>query len=80
MAEKNYVQGLYFNPKSEKQPEFVIGKLSIKREPFREWLNKQTFNEKGYLNLDILKGKDDKPYIVVNDWKPGEKVDPNTPF
>lgn len=76
---KNYCKGLYFNHPHEKAPNFVIGRLSIKRDDFRQWLNQQQFNEKGYLNLDILNGKDGKPYIAVNEYKKQQPTT-NEPF
>ena len=67
---KNFVKGMWFNKPHEKAPSFVIGKLSIKLE-FSDWLQQQTFDEKGYINLDILMGKSGKPYIAVNEYKKG---------
>jgi len=78
MAEKNFVRGLYFNPPHEKAPNYVIGSISIKREDFRQWLNQQTFDEKGYLKIDILLSKAGKHYMAVNDYKPVNKQKTNT--
>lgn len=78
MAEKNFANGLYYNPPHDKAPNFVIGRLSIKREDFRVWVNEQKFDERGYLNLDILMGKSGKPYIAVNEYK--KKAQTNDPF
>jgi len=78
MADKNFAKGLYFNPPHDKAPNFVIGRLSIKREDFRLWLNEQKFDENGYLNLDILMAKSGKPYIAVNEYK--KQAQTNDPF
>ncbi len=64
---KNYAQGMYYNPKRERSPEFVLGSLSIKKAQLIEWLGTVKANETGYINLDILQGKK-KPYICLNEY------------
>ena len=71
----NYPKGIYFDKPHEKAPDFVIGKISIKKEAMLEWLNEAEANEKGYINLDVLNGKEDKPYVKINDYKPKPKED-----
>ena len=67
--EKNYAQGLFVK-RNEKAPEFVICKLSIKTDDFIQFLNKNT-NEKGYVNLQVLKSKDKGTlYAVVDTFTP----------
>lgn len=73
MAEKKYVKGLYYNFKHEKAPEFVLGKIAIKKLDFVEWLKITPANDKGYINCDILMGKE-KPYIVLNEYKKNNAV------
>lgn len=73
--QKEYPKGLYYDLPREGAPEFVLGKLSIKKEELLEWLHSKEANQKGYINLDILMGqataeKPAKPYIAVNDYKP----------
>ena len=53
--EKNYAKGLFVK-RNEKAPDFVVCNLSIKTDDFIQFLNKNT-NEKGYVNLQVLKGK-----------------------
>jgi len=69
MENKKFTKGIWFNPRKERQPEFIIGQLSIQHETFLDWINTQNFDEKGYIRLDILMSKDNKPYLVVNEWK-----------
>ena len=45
-----------FVKRNEKAPEFVVCNLSIKTDDFIQFLEENT-NEKGYVNLQVLKGK-----------------------
>jgi len=72
MAEKIYGKGVYGKMPHEKAPDFVLGQLSFKVEDFILFLNEHK-NEKGYVNLDLLKGKDGKINTVLNEWKPENK-------
>ena len=65
MTEKK-LKGVYLNTR-EIQPGFVIGQIAIKMEDFLETY-KDFVDEKGYLRLDILKGKEDKPYLKTNTY------------
>lgn len=69
-AEKVFPTGLFVNAAREGAPDFVLGSISISVESFTKFLseNKQLVNEKGYLRLDMLNGKEDKPYAVVNTY------------
>lgn len=68
---KEFVKGL-FAKMNEKAPEFVICNLSFKVEDFEEWA-KANANEKGYVNIDILKSRDaGKLYAQLNDFKKEE--------
>lgn len=68
--EKKFITGLWVK---ERELKFgPINQLSIKVEAFIEWL-RENENEAGYVNIDILKTKDGKPYAKLNDWKPGEQ-------
>jgi hypothetical protein len=72
MAEKVYAKGIWFNHKHEKQPEFVIGSVSISKKTFMEWLEAQQENEKGYVKLQLLEGKEN-PYFTLDTYKKLEK-------
>lgn len=69
MSEK-YIKWLY-TKRNEKAPEFVLANLSIKAEDFISWLQENK-NEKWYVNIDILQGKD-WPYSKKNEWKADKK-------
>ena len=68
-TEKIYPKGLFINAPREGAPDFVGNSLAFTKE-FAKWLtdNPQLFNEKGYLRMDTLIGKEDKPYAVVNTY------------
>ena len=65
MEEKKYVKGL-FAKRNEKAPEFVICSLSVKTDDFIQFLKENT-NEKGYVNLQVLKSKDKGTLYAVVD-------------
>lgn len=72
MPEKRFPEGIYFNPPRDGAPDYVVGSVSMKSVVFLEWLNGEQPNEKGFVNLDVLLSKETgKPYLVVNDFKPG---------
>lgn len=65
-----FVNGLFVS-RRENAPDFVLSSLSF-NEKFIDYL-KSNFNQKGYVNIDILKSKEGKLYAKLNDWKPSEK-------
>mgnify|MGYP001058567736 CR=1 FL=1 len=68
-TEKIYPKGLFVNAPREGAPDFVGNSLAFTKE-FAKWLtdNPQLFNEKGYLRMNTLIGKEDKPYLVVDTY------------
>lgn len=69
MADTIFAKGFFFERPSDKSPEFVKGKISIKVEDAISFLTEHK-NEKGYVNLDLLMSKDsNKPYLKLNQWK-----------
>ena len=67
--------GFFFDKPREGAPEFVRGRLSIQVEVATKMLQEKV-NDKGYVNLDLLRSKDGKKlYLTVNDWKPEPKAD-----
>ena len=70
MSENNnqaieFANGVIFK-KNENAPEFVVGKLSIKKEEFINFLNSK---EGDWVNLEIKKSKADKFYVSVDNYK-----------
>lgn len=70
----NYAKGIYWNVKHEKAPDFVLGKITLKPEYLIPWLEEQATDDKGYVRLQVKMGKDDKPYVAVDDWTPEKKA------
>ena len=71
--EKKYVDGLFFNQPRIGAPDFVLGSISMSKAKFLNWLDNQQEDEKGYVKIDILMGKEDKPYCTLNTWKPQQR-------
>lgn len=65
--QKEFPQGILFKLPNEKAPDFVKGKLSIKRKELIEYL--QSKNDE-WLNYDLKVSKNGKAYIDIDDWKP----------
>ena len=69
MEEKKYAKGL-FAKRNEKAPEFVVCNISIKADEFDKFVKENT-NEKGYVNLQVLKSKDKGTlYAVLDTFEP----------
>ena len=67
--EKIYAKGLFVK-RNEKAPEFVVCSLSIKTDEFIQFLRENT-NEKGYVNLQVLKSKEKGTlYAVLDTFTP----------
>lgn len=69
MSNKNYASGLYYNHPRKGAPDFVVGAISIHVERLEEWLKTVKANDAGYINIDVLEGKE-KPYCVLNEYVP----------
>jgi hypothetical protein len=67
--DKIYAKGMYGNKPKQGAPDFVTSKMSFKVDDFVAFLNEHK-NEKGYVNIDQLVGKDDKFNFVLNTYKP----------
>lgn len=67
MAEKVFAKGLYGKQPRENAPDFVVGSVSVKVEDFIPFLHANV-NEKGYVNIDLLKGKEGKLNCVLNEY------------
>lgn len=62
-----YPTGLFAKKPHEKAPQFIKGKLSVKRDEFINWLQTQ---ETEWVNFDVKEGQDGKYYVQVDEWKP----------
>ena len=68
MADQEFIGGLFAKKPSEKAPDFVRTKLSIKTEDLRQWLDGRS---EEWINADVLETKDgSKHWIKIDDYKP----------
>jgi hypothetical protein len=70
---KVFAEGMYFNERNEKMPEWLLGKISIKRDKLIPFLQAQK-ETNGYINLDIKMGKSGKPYLELNTFQPKKQT------
>jgi hypothetical protein len=61
-------KGILFKEPHPNAPDFIVGKLSIKKDDFIEYLKDKGNN--GWVNLEIKLSRDGKTYIELDDWKP----------
>lgn len=66
--EKVFANGFSFK-RRESAPDFVIGNISVKVDEAIEFLN-QNKKADGWVNLNILKSQNGKPYIELDTWSP----------
>lgn len=59
-----FVKGMTVKTQETKYGEII--KIGIKKEDFLT----NPFNERGYINIDILTSKEGKKYAKINDYKP----------
>ena len=67
MSDVKFVDGLFAKAPNDNAPDYVKGKLSIKREEMANWLLAQTDD---WINVEIKVSQGGKWYTAVDDWKP----------
>ena len=65
--EKIFADGFSFK-KRENQPDFVVGRMSIKVEDALAFLKERATN--GWVNLNINKARSGNYYCELDTWKP----------
>ena len=65
--EKIFADGFSFK-KREGQPDFVVGRLSIKVEDALAFLKERASN--GWVNININQARSGKHYCELDTWKP----------
>ena len=70
--EIEFIDGLMFKEKHQNAPDFVVCKLSIKREELIAWLQAK---DGEWINGDIKRSKNGKIYAAVDNWKPAKRDD-----
>ena len=74
--EKEFVDGLIVKAPRQGAPEFVKGSISIKRADLGNWLRAK---QDEWINVDIKVSKSGKWYAEVNNWKPEQQPQQQTP-
>jgi len=72
MAEKIFVEGLFYKLPSDKAPKFIKANLSFNVVKFVEFLQAQQ-NERGWVNIDVKESREGKIYAEVNTWQAEKK-------
>ncbi|HIF38319.1 MAG TPA: hypothetical protein EYQ69_03645 [Gemmatimonadetes bacterium] len=67
MAEVTFPEGISVKDPHESAPDFVQGRISMKKDELIPWLQKQ---EGEWVNCDIKRSKGGKLYLQVDNWKP----------
>ena len=72
--EKELVRGIVPSDPSPKAPDFVVMKMGVNVDSLKEWLAAHPANDKGWINMEVLRKKDGSGLYVVQDtWQPTEK-------
>ena len=86
MADKIFVEGMYFEKPNDKAPEFVKGKISVNALRFYNFMEKHK-NGGGYVNIDLKKSREGKYYLELNTYQPKKEykepeivLDDESPF
>lgn len=70
--ERIFADGFIFK-RNEKAPEFVIGSISVKVDEAITFLKNN--EKKGWVNLQIKKGRSGNPYIELDTFEPKAKTE-----
>lgn len=77
--DKIFAEGLSWFDPHQKAPDFVKGVISVNREKFIAWLERQEVNDRGYLKLDVKESQGGKYYVELNTYKPNGSRDRTPP-
>ena len=77
MADIIFAEGASYERRTDKMPEFIVGRLSFNVDKFVEFLQ-QHRNDRGYVNLDIKTSKTGREYLSLNVWKKPEALTEKT--
>ena len=68
-----FAAGMYWNDPREQAPDYILGGISVNVQQFVQWAQQQEVSEKGYISLDVKRGRSGKPYVALNTWKPSNQ-------
>ena len=66
--EKVFADGMMFQNPPPEAPEWLLGKISVRKENFTAFLEKHT-NERGWANFDVKKAKNGNIYVELNTYE-----------
>jgi hypothetical protein len=71
-----FTEGIYLNKVADTAPSFIITNQSLHVDKLIAWLqaNRKLANEKGYINIVGMEGKEGKRYFKVDTYKPKTPV------
>jgi len=72
MNDKIFANGMMFMAPNDNAPDWVYGKIHIKVKDFVEFIQAQE-NERGWVNLDVLRSKKGGYYVQLNTYKKVEE-------
>lgn len=73
MHDKNFIDGMRFNPPHEKAPIWIKGQIAIEVEKFIAYAKAHQDN-RGWLNVDVKESKNGNLYCELNTYGRAEKV------
>lgn len=68
-TEKVFADGLVFTPPSDNAPEFVLGRIWVRVDKFKAFLDQHNTNNGG-VNIDIKRSTKGNVYCELSTWKP----------
>lgn len=76
--EKQFATGVYFYDPHQKDQNFVIGTISIKKKEFSEWFSQQETDDKGYVRFSVKRSSNDnRPYVELDTYKMDNRCNDN---
>ena len=70
MSDVKFINGLIVKAPNDNAPEYVICKLSIKRQELIAWLQQQ---DGEWINADVKESQGGKFYAAVDNWRPNSQ-------
>jgi len=77
MADPIFVDGMIVK-KNERQPDYVIGKLSLRTAQLIQWMQSHD-DGSGWINVELKTSQNGKHYAQLDTWKPQQQQAPQPP-